>query len=334
VVPIEQLILTSEDLEVALLPAKGADLYRLIDRSSGTDVLFKSPWGLRSPGPWGGGASSMERWVHAYPGGWQVLVPNGGEECVIDGVTWSYHGEAALLPWQVVEAGPARAVLELDLLSVPLRLRRAVALEGRVLRLEESLSNESDVELEVMWSHHPAFGAPFLEADCVLAAGCRKVLADDRAPGTLLAPASEHDWPVVTTRDGGRLDLSRLPGPDEPRAVLAYLADFAEGWFAITNQRQQLGVALRWPLETFPHAWLWQEVRSGASWPWYRRAYVVAVEPASTIPAQGFAVARSKGGGGVRLAGGESRRVEIEAVLFTGDGAVSGVDAGGVVRFA
>ena len=59
------------------------------------DVLFKSPWGTRSPGPWLRAASSMERWVEAFPGGWQVLLPNGGEECAEQGV--ALLGGAGLL---------------------------------------------------------------------------------------------------------------------------------------------------------------------------------------------------------------------------------------------
>ncbi len=45
----------------------------------------------------------MERWIEAYPGGWQLLLPNGGDECTEQGVTWGFHGEAALVPWTVLD---------------------------------------------------------------------------------------------------------------------------------------------------------------------------------------------------------------------------------------
>jgi len=135
-----------------------------------------------------------------------------------------------------------------------------------------------------MWSQHPAFGAPFLEKGCMLAAGCRTVLADNHQPGNLLSRWTEHAWPFVHAEDGSQLDLRLLPGPTDGRSVLAYLSSFSSGWFALTNPRLRLGVALRWPLEVFPHAWLWQEAAATTTWPWYGRAYVVAVEPASTIP--------------------------------------------------
>jgi hypothetical protein len=42
-------VLPSESLEVVVLPGKGVDIYAIVDRSTGIDVLFKSPWGLARP---------------------------------------------------------------------------------------------------------------------------------------------------------------------------------------------------------------------------------------------------------------------------------------------
>jgi hypothetical protein len=326
--------LSNQHAEVTVLPEKGADILSFVDRRSGVDVLFKTPWGMRTPGRWARRGTSEERWIEAYAGGWQLLLPNGGAECVERGATWGFHGEAALLPWQVVSATEASAVLETTLFLAPLRVRRHFSLEGRLLRVEETVSNESPEEIEVMWSHHPALGAPFLEGGCLISVGCTSVLADDRLPGTLLAPGSRHDWPHVTTVTGDKVDLREFPPPDQPRSVLAYLGGFTSGFFAVTNPRLRLGFGLRWPLEMFDKAWLWQEVHSSSGWPWFRRAYVLAVEPASTIPAQGMAVARAKGERVVLLAPGSSHQVLFEAVLFDSAGEVLDIAPGGEVRFA
>jgi hypothetical protein len=328
------LTLRSSDIQVTILPDKGADIYALVDRRTGVDVLFKSPWGIRSPGPWPRAASSMERWIEAYAGGWQVLLPNGGDECAENGTTWGYHGEAALVPWQVLDAGETSALLQTRLFSVPLLVHREFSLSGPVLRLTETVTNASPEDIEVMWTHHPAFGAPFLEEGCLLSAGCTSVLADEEAPGTLLAPGSRHDWPHAVTGAGDALDLRVIPGPSQPRAVLAYLGDFTSGYFAITNPRLRLGVGLRWPLDTFGQAWLWQEVMASSGWPWYRRAYAVAVEPATTIPGHGMSAARAKGYRGVRFAGGATRQVVLETVVFEAATAVAGIAEGGLVQLA
>jgi hypothetical protein len=326
--------LSNEQLEVTVLPDKGADIYSLVHRHSGVDVLFKSPWGARAPGPWLRASTSMERWIEAYPGGWQLLLPNGGDECSEQGVTWGFHGEAALVPWVVLDRTGSTATLETSLFSAPLRVRRELSLDGPVLRVREEITNQSEKEIEVMWSHHPAFGAPVLEAGSVLRAGCQIVQADDQTPGTLLGAGTRHSWPMVTTPEGEVVDLGHIPGPTERRAVLAYLVEFTSGYFAITNPRLNLGVGLRWPLDVFGKAWLWQEIHSTMGWPWFGRAYVVAVEPASSIPGHGIAGVRASGASGLRIGGQASREVVIEAVLFEGTAAVAGIAEGGVVTFA
>ena len=262
------------------------------------------------------------------------MLPNGGDECVERGATWGFHGEAALLPWEVVSATKTTAVLETTLFLAPLRVRRHFSLDGRLLRIEETVTNESPEEIEVMWSHHPALGPPFLEGGCVHFGRLHERAC--RRPRTrhLLAPGSRHEWPHVTTVTGEKIDLREVPPPDKPRSVLAYLGDFTSGFCAVTNPRLRLGFGLRWPLEMFDKAWLWQEVHASSGWPWFRRAYVVAVEPASTIPGQGMAVARAKGEQGIFLEPGSSHQVLLEAVLFEGAGEVADIGPGGAVRFA
>ncbi len=328
------LVLRNEHIEATVLADKGADIYSLVHRRTGVDVLFKAPWGARAPGPWPRTGTSMARWLEAYAGGWQLLLPNGGDECTERGATWGFHGEAALVPWQVLSHNETAVDLETTLFSVPLRLARRVSVDGPVLRLHEVVTNTSDQDVDFMWSHHPAFGAPFLDGNCSLQVGCRTLVADDRAPGPMLVPGSRHPWPRVTTGTEQTVDLSRVPGPSEQREVFAYLTDFASGYFAITNPRLDFGVGLRWPLEVFDKAWLWQEVRWGRDWPWFGQAYVVAIEPASTVPGQGMAVARAKGAACAHLGPLGSQEVVIEAVVFEGSQPVLGIAEGGAVSFS
>ena len=324
----------NEFVEVVVLVNKGADIYALVDCRTGVDVLFKSPWGARKPGLWSTTSTSLERWIDSYAGGWQLLLPNGGNECVEQGVTWGFHGEAAMVPWSVVAHSDDALTLEVSLITSPLHVRRELTLDGPVLKIREVVSNTSLQGVEVMWSHHPAFGPPFLDGSCILSVGCQTVWADDVAPGNLLAPDSRHSWPMATSVDGSTVDFRRVPPPTEARAVLAYLEDFTSGFFAVTNPTLGLGVGIQWPLEVFDRAWLWQEVHSGEGFPWYQRAYVVAVEPATTIPGQGIATARAKGQPLLHLAGREAKEVNIAAVLFEGDSAVAGINEDGIVSFA
>jgi hypothetical protein len=305
--------LSSHELGVTLLPEKGCDILELVDRESGVDVLVKTPWtpGRRPVHA----AGSLEAWIEAYPGGWQLILPNGGDATVEHGTEWGFHGEAGLIAWQVEELEPSRAVCSTELVTAPLSVRRVVSVAGRVLRIDEEVRNGADEPIEVMWGHHPALGAPFLEPGCTISAPASTFQSDDRAPGTGFEPGARSEWPHARLEGGGTVDLSVIPPADQARAVLGYLTDFEEGRYRVASPRAGLELELRWPLELFPAAWFWQELRASEGYPWYRRLYTTALEPNSSWPGQGLANVRAKGGSPLLLAAGESRSATVEAEL-------------------
>lgn len=224
-------------------------------------------------------------------------------------------------------------MLETRLVTAPLHVHREVVLDGGVLRLTETVTNDAPDPRTVAWLHHPALGAPFLEEGCRLTTGARTVIADPEAPGTLLAAGSRHAWPIVHAVDGAEVDLRRVPGPGERREVFAALTDFASPFAAVVNPRRGLGVGLRWSADVFPHAWLWQEVHATTGFPWFRRAYVLAVEPSSVLSGPPAGDEPWPGGGTV-LEGGEACTAVLELVVAEGDGEIVDVRRGGEVIWA
>jgi hypothetical protein len=306
--------LENDAVRVTLLPEKGCDILELVDRRTGTDVLFKAPWGygrrpVHSP-------SSLAAWIESYPGGWQVMLPNAGDAAVENGVEWGFHGEAGMVEWRIDELDSRAAVFSTSLITAPLEVVRNVSLELNVLHVEERVTNLGGDPIEVMWGHHPTFGAPFLGPGCVIETSARTFTADDRAPGAGLAAGARSAWPHARLVDGGEIDLSVIPGDEDRRAVLGYLGDFDEGSYRIVNRQLGLAVEIRWPLDLFPTAWFWQELDDSPGYPWYRRAYATALEPNTTAPAQGIVTARAKGGVPLLLPPGGSRTAVIEASIL------------------
>ena len=310
-------------LSATLLPDKGADVYSLMHRASGIDVLLKAPWGLRRPGSGFAPAPDSEvAWLEHYEGGWQVLFPNGGNACVYKGVELPFHGEASSVPWDVtgIDSSPDSVWVSLSarLARSPFRIERTLSVRGEapILTVEERVVNEGAESMAAMWSHHPAFGAPFLSSSCIIDTGARSVVADETydTAGGRIRPGGRWLWPDVESRGGGRVDLRQVP---ERGDMLAYLCDFEDGWFAITNPELGFGVAMVWPAGVFPYAWLWQELRSSLEFPWFGTAYTIAVEPASSIPGTGLVSVMAKTGSHLTLEPGETRTMTLRAVLYT-----------------
>lgn len=281
--------LTSDALSVALLPDDGCDIYSIVDRASGIDVLWKAPWGPRAAASHLWVDNSESHWLSRLSGGWQLLLPHAGKECTIAGTVRGFHGEAGVTAWQIESVGADEAVLSVRLMTAPLFVRRRVAIEGLSLVLDEEVTNESPDPAAFSWGHHPTFGAPLLAANARI-----------EIPATTLLQEGEtvpRRWPTI---DG----VDRSVVPMQPHASLSYLQGLEEGVYRLINDKIGLGVQLRWPIETFPHVWLWQELRATAGYPWFRRAYAMGIEPHTTVPQGGFP--------GLELAGGERRTARLE----------------------
>ncbi|HEX5113576.1 MAG TPA: aldose 1-epimerase [Pseudonocardiaceae bacterium] len=304
--PDECLVLRSAELEVVLLPGKGADIYAVVDRSSGVDLLFKTPWGWRDPRSLPPFGDSQRDWLARYAGGWQVLIPNAGPARHVDGTLRGYHGEAAVVPWQVHAADDRCAELTVDLITAPLRVSRTVTVTGPELRIRETIENLSPDPVPLMWVHHPAFGAPFIDEHARIQVAAHTIVSDAHEPGTLLPADRIAGFPLVDEE----YDLRIPPPATVPRSVFAALTDFDRPGCTITSPTTGLAVELHWDAEVFPYAWFWQECHASAGYPWYRRAYVIAVEPANVLPGDG-PVGPLRRGDSPLLAGGTAADTEL-----------------------
>jgi galactose mutarotase-like enzyme len=313
---VTDLALSTDELRVVLRPQKGADIVSIEHRPTATGMLFTAPWS-GAPTEARHAPDSFSAWVRAYSGGWQVLLPNAGGACVERGVEWGFHGEAAMVPWTVEDRTATGARLRVALLTAPIEIERELELDAGRLRIRESLTNVGADPVEVMWGHHPTFGAPFLDGSCTIELDAEKFIADDQGPGTVFAPAASGAWPAVTGNAGGVCDLSLVPGAGEPRAVFGYLSGFRTPEYTITNHRLGLSATLRWDGETFPYAWFWQEIHATRDFPWFGRAYATAIEPQTTIPGQGIAVARQRGSRLLTLVPGQPRETVLQLEVRT-----------------
>ena len=71
---------------------------------------------------------------------------------------------------------------------------------------------------------------------------------------------------------------------------------------------------MAWNARDFPHVWLWRE-HGSKGFPFYGRASLVAIEPASSWPGLGLAEARRRGQA-IELAAGATRSTTMSLIPF------------------
>ncbi len=335
---IESLVLENEHLEVSVLVGKGTDIFSFRHRASGTDFLWKAPWGVRDPATTiQDTANSAASFLDYYFGGWQELFPNAGAGCTYRGAELGVHGEACKVPWswQIKEETSRRISVRFRarMVRTPFLLEKQLTLEaGRAtLLIEESVTNEGADAVDFIWGHHPALGAPFLSGNCRLYAPARVVETDDS--NLFLAPQRRFEsYPMIETADGDPFDISRIPPPSARVTMQSFLRELAEGWYALVNQETGLGFAMSWDLEVFPYLWLWEELCGSADYPWWGRCYVAGIEPNSTPTGGGLAQA-VENGTQHRLPPGKSLHSVLRATAFVTQGEPRRVDPEGRIEY-
>lgn len=303
------LSLRSDDLDVVLRPDQGGAVDEIVHRPSGAQLLYRTSWGGRpgtvavQHGPGG--------WLEHYRGGWHVLIPNGGAGCTFEGVDHGFHGEGSMAPFAVGSHDQRTATLEAELFTVPLQVVRTVTVDGLRVEVDERVTNVGAAPVTFMWVHHPGFGGELLEGPVQIdIAGTSVTTGDDPHED---AGERHSAWPMLEYSDGRQVDLSC---PAAGQAVLAYVTDLTEGEARLRCVDTGLEARLSWDLDAFPYCWLWIERRATPGWPWYGRADVVGIEPASSWPGEGIAAVAARGGRLLTLAPGESRSATVAMTVI------------------
>jgi hypothetical protein len=280
-------MLENELLRVSVLPEKGADIYSLVDRGTGVDVLFKGPWGLQPPGSPPLPGSGEDEFMWNYEGGWQELLPSVNEACTYRGKRIPFHGEVASLRWEHEllhgHGGEVAVRLRTRCRQTPFLLERLMRVRSGSpeLVLEGAVTNESGEPAHLVWGQHCVVGPPFLEAGCTLEIPARTIVTTPELwePETArIEPRQRTPWPDAPLRSGGTVDLREVPGPETESHDDLYVTDLDEGRLAVRNPRLGLAFALEWDAALFPWIVLWQPYGGARAAP-LTGSYALGVEP-------------------------------------------------------
>jgi galactose mutarotase-like enzyme len=279
--------LENDGLQVVVLPDKGAEIHKLIDRRTGVDLLFKAPWGLQPPGAPPLPGSGDDEFLWNYAGGWQELLPSVNEACTYRGNRIPFHGEVATLPWdyEVVRDGDTGASVRFSAScrSTPFVVQRTLSVSDSdaELRVESRVTNRSDQAAHLVWGQHLVIGPPFLEAGCRIGLPARTIVTGPTLwePETArLEPGQREAWPHARLRNGGTVDLRDVPGPEAGSHDDLYVTDFEEGRLSVRNPRLELEMTLEWDPMLYRWVILWQPY-GGAIAPPLTGSYALGLEP-------------------------------------------------------
>jgi hypothetical protein len=275
------LYLENDLLKVTLLIGKGCEVYAMVWKQTETDVLLKTPKGLKQYEGRNLHEQRLTWYSDLYTGGWQDVLPHRGQYEDIE-ITSDMYGIAATLPWnyEVLEFTDVivRIRCFVDLPVVPLTVERIISIKQNDAKLYigETLRNTGSSEIKFTWTQHSAFGGTFLDEsveidlpDCV----AFKARDFDVSEGT---DESRYESPVdsVPLDGGGTFNLLNVP----PRCssdseLFVTLKNVNQSIITLTNRKKKISVRLCWDLDTFPHLRYYYKNND--------EIYTIAIEPSN-----------------------------------------------------
>ena len=206
---------------------------------------------------------------------WQSLVPAENPE--------RPHGRSADEDWSVVESRPDRVSLALDYPKPAgiSRVERTITLRPGAAAIDFTLTLHARETVSTAVGLHPILRLPVepgaLELDVDFSRGFTYPGYVWPGVGPTLPGSTFVALDAVPARDGGAVDLSRLPlGSGTEDVVL--LAD-VRGPLVARFRDEGTRVRLDWDRRVIPHLMLWLSDGVLAEEPWNRRYRGLGVEP-------------------------------------------------------
>jgi hypothetical protein len=199
------------------------------------------------------------------------------------------HGEASVARFDIGVSG-STIEMQTVLASAQLRVGRRIALDGRIVRVRESVENLTAADRPVGWTEHATIGPPFLERGVTLlhVPANRSFVHPGRfGPADYLAPGAEFTWPDAPRIGGGAVDLRRYSSAAASSAYTAHRMDPVkdEACVIAFSPSLRLAFGYAWRRADFPWLGLWEENRSRKGPPWNGTALTWGLEfGASPVP--------------------------------------------------
>jgi galactose mutarotase-like enzyme len=291
--------ISNDFFRVIVSPDKGADISQIIYKPKMLPLLLETGWDSQAFKEDSKIPGSDTNFLAKYRGGWQLMIPNAGFGCTLEGVEHGYHGEAWERKWDVILKSEQEIKLCVNLHAMPLRVTRNVKLDANQLFVIDEVTNQAQDVLKFIWGNHPAFSEECLaDAELEIFASELKVLTDPPPPPNKILPkflTKKNNFYSIT-------DLFK-----DEISFLAIFSNFVKPQVNIHNKKLNLKIELSWSSKLFRNVWFWLENRGLSTFPWNKSITTLGIEPCSTNSNMGLVDSLRDETNLVELFGGESK---------------------------
>lgn len=286
----------SAELTVTVLQ-EGGHIAAITDRATGVNPLWTPPWPSIEPSSYSPDAHpeygrGIESRLLAGIMGHNVCLDIFGPPSDTEAAAGlDVHGEASTAPYLFAQDEDA-LVCHADLLEANLGFTRRIRLEGRTLRIHETVDNMSGTDRPIGWTQHVTLGPPFLEKGRtrfrVTGTRSRVFEGDFAPPGRgWQRPGADFEWPRVPLVSGGTGDLTVFTNAPASAGFTTTLMDpsLENVYFIAWSPSQEMALAYEWRRTDFPWLGRWEENLSREQAPWNGRTIALGMEfGASPMP--------------------------------------------------
>ncbi len=264
---------TNDRLQLVVRPDLGGRIDQLHDRRTGKNWLWHpDEYDATQSRSLPVGAPFDPHWT----GGWDDIFPNdaAGE---FRGWELVDHGELWSQAWTVLTVSEQAIVMQYQCQTVPVQVTKTVTLHPTAaeVQIQVEFRNQSDQEIPFLFKQHCAIaiqpGDEILLPECWVEPAFLEF-------SKIIGQAGKTRFPKALAADGSEVDLRMIPPPSSQLQEFYYTSELATGECGIANPESRSRLLMQFDQTDFPYVWAFQ------SYGGWRDAYVVVLEPCTTLP--------------------------------------------------
>jgi hypothetical protein len=274
-------ILENEKIRTTFLLDKGTEIIEFNQKETDTDFIWRSPQGLSCLEKIKFTKKDGQILTDGYTGGWFECFPNVGEACTYKGAEIPHYGEICYLPWEytVVKDDPDEVSLRclVHTTKTPFVVEKIFTVKSGIatLYIEEKITNTGGEDMAFQWAHHPNFGAPFIDENCIIDISGEEGVIRCSEPESRFIPGTKGSWPFFKDKHGNEINAALVQSDSTGICEEIDVFNVKEGRISVRNQRTKTGIELRWDRQAFKNITVWNVANGDTGYPRYGNTYVL-----------------------------------------------------------